>query len=193
MVIYSPSFTQMQNKTRAPIALKDIAVVGLMVAMIEVAKAAMSFLPNIELTSFLLIVYTLVFGAKTLLAVPVFILIEGAIYGFGIWWVMYLYAWPLLVFVTLLFRKKDSVWFFSIESGVFGLLFGALCAIPYFFIGAADSSVQSGINMAVTWWIAGIPWDIGHCISNFVFMLVLYYPVRKVLKRCYCILYTSEN
>lgn len=183
--------TKSRKGSSFQLAIKDIAVIGLMVATIEAAKAAMAFLPNIELTSFLLILYTLVFGVKTLLAVPVFILIEGAVYGFGIWWVMYLYAWPLLVLVTLFFRKKDSVWFFSILSGVFGLLFGALCAIPYFFIGAADGNLQSGITMAVTWWIAGIPWDITHCVANFALMLVLYRPVRKVLTYCYRMLFVQ--
>lgn len=177
------------NITLKDITLKDIAVTGLMVAIIEVAKMALSFLPNVELTSFLLILYTLTFGIKTVFTVPVFILLEGTVYGFNIWWIMYLYAWPLLVILTLLFRKNQSVWFWSILSAIFGLSFGALCAIPYFFIGWVNGTLLNGVTAAVTWWIAGIPWDIVHCIGNFAIMLILYHPVRAVLKRCYKILY----
>ena len=81
------------------ITVRDITLIGMMVAVIEVCKAALSFLPNIELTTFWLILFTLYFGRKILLVIPVFILIEGCIYGFGLWWVMYLYMWPFWCFL----------------------------------------------------------------------------------------------
>ncbi|MBQ9844610.1 MAG: hypothetical protein IJO54_00800 [Oscillospiraceae bacterium] len=146
---------------------------GMAVAIIEACKLVMQGLPNIEVTSFFVMLFTLVLGKRMLLVVPAFTLIEGCIYGFGIWWVMYLYAWPLLAFVTWLVRKKDSVFLYSIISGMFGLFFGALCSIPYFFIG--------GFAMMFNWWIAGIPFDLIHGASNFVIMLLLYRPVRKVM------------
>ncbi len=152
---------------------RDVAFMGMAVAIIEACKLVMQGLPNIEVTSFFVMLFTLVLGKKMLLVVPAFTLIEGCIYGFGIWWVMYLYAWPLLAFVTWLVRKKDSVFLYSIISGMFGLFFGALCSIPYFFIG--------GFAMMFNWWIAGIPFDLIHGASNFVIMLLLYRPVRKVM------------
>ena len=75
----------------------DVALVGMMVAVIEACKFAMAALPNVELTSFWVILFALCFGRRIYLVVPVFILIEGVVYGFGMWWFMYLYAWPLLV------------------------------------------------------------------------------------------------
>lgn len=154
-----------------------------MVAVIEVCKASLSFLPNIELTSFWLIMFTLFFGGKCALVVPVFILIEGCIYGFNTWWIMYLYAWPLLVLLTWIFRKQQSVWFWSILSGMFGLFFGLLCSLPYVVTGAVDGGIRGGLYAGFTWWVAGIPWDIVHCIGNFVLMTVLYYPVRTLMQK----------
>ena len=84
---------------------RDVAYMGMAVAIIEACKLVMQGLPNIEVTSFFVMLFTLVLGRKMLLVVPAFTLIEGCIYGFGIWWVMYLYAWPLLAFVTWLVRK----------------------------------------------------------------------------------------
>ena len=133
----------------------------------------MQGLPNIEVTSFFVMLFTLVLGKRMLLVVPAFTLIEGCIYGFGIWWVMYLYAWPMLALITWFVRKKDSVLLYSIISGIFGLFFGALCSIPYFFIG--------GFAMMFNWWIAGIPFDLIHGASNFLIMLLLYKPVRRVM------------
>lgn len=162
------------KKTRV-LSVKDIALIGMMTATIEVAKCALSFLPNIELVSFLIILYTLFFGKLIFLAIPVFILLEGCIYGFGLWWIMYLYAWPLLALLTLLFRRQKSPLFWSVLSALFGLFFGALCAIPYLFV--------SGPRGAFAWWAAGIPFDILHCVSNFFICLLLYTPMRRLLEK----------
>ena len=169
------------NKPR--IEIKDIAQIGLMVAVIEVCKAALAFLPNIELTSFWLIMFTLFFGWKIVAVVPVFILIEGSIYGMNLWWIMYLYIWPLLVLIVWLLRKNDSAVFWAVLSGVFGLCFGALCSIPYIVIGWSSGGFINGIRSGFVWWVAGIPWDFIHCAGNFVLMLILYRPVRSAMKK----------
>lgn len=162
---------------------KNIALIGVMVAIIEVCKACLTWAPNIELTSFWIILFSLYFGKHIFYAIPVFILLEGAIYGFGLWWIMYLYAWPLLALACRLLRKMNSALSWSILSGIFGLLFGLLCAIPYIFIGATGSGIMSGLQYAFGWWVAGIPWDIVHGIGNFVIMLVLYHPITRVMKK----------
>lgn len=161
---------------------KDIAQIGMMIAIIEVCKVVMAGIPNVELTSFWVIIFTLYFGRKILFVVPAFILIEGLMYGFGLWWIMYLYAWPILAFVTWKLRKMDSVLSYSILSGAFGLLFGFMCSLPYIFIGSAGADLTAGLHTAFAWWIAGIPWDLVHGAANFVIMLVLYHPIMRVMK-----------
>ncbi|WP_051204331.1 hypothetical protein [Butyrivibrio sp. VCD2006] len=168
--------------TNRKFSILDIAQIGIMVAVIEVSKLALSGMPNIELTSFWLIMFTLFFGWKIVVVVPVFILIEGAFYGIHIWWIMYLYAWPLLVFIAWIFRKNTSAILWAVISGIFGLCFGALCSIPYFVIGLSSGGVATGLRSAITWWIAGIPWDFIHCAGNFIIMLVLYYPISHAMK-----------
>ena len=156
----------------------DVALVALMVAVIEVFKFTMMGLPNIELTSFWLILFSKNFGKKVYYVVPVFTLIEGVIFGFNLWWISYLYVWPLLVLVTRIFRKNNSALTWAIISAVFGLSFGALCAIPYAFTG---TDLQSGLSIAFSWWVAGIPWDIAHCVGNFVLTLLLYKPLSEIM------------
>lgn len=165
----------MISKLNTHLHSKDIALIGVMVATIEVAKISLSFLPNIELVSLLIILYTIFFGRQIIYVVLTFVCIEGVLYGFGIWWIMYLYIWPLLALLAYIFRKQDSAWFWAILSGTYGLVFGFLCSLPYV--------VTSGIPAAFAYWIAGIPWDVLHCIGNFGLMLVLYVPLRNVLKR----------
>lgn len=158
----------------------DIAMIGMAIALIEVCKAVMMGLPNIELTTFWIIMFTLFFGRKILFVIPAFILIEGCMFGFGIWWVMYLYAWPLLALFTWIFRKQEHVLFWAVLSGLYGIFFGALCAVPYVVNGSFTGGIRSGIYAGFTWWVAGIPYDLLHCAGNFVLMLILYYPVKKI-------------
>ena len=162
---------------------RDIAMIGLMVAVIEVSKLALGFLPNIELTSFWLILFTLLFGWKIAVVIPMMILIEGCMYGFGLWWLMYLYSWPLLVVLAWMFRRQESVWFWAVLSGAFGLCFGALGTAAYFFVGASQGTLSARLSAAFAWWVAGIPWDIVHCIGNFTLMLFLYRPFRSIVER----------
>ena len=166
-------FTQKQNNSK--LTIKDITIMALMVAIIEVCKFALAHIPNVELTSFWIIMFTLYFGKRIFYIIPVFILIEGAVYGIHLWWIMYLYAWPLLAIVTLLLRKMKGAWEWSMVSGIFGLMFGFLCAIPYIF--------TSGIYGAFAYWVAGIPFDLIHGIANFLIMLVLYTPLNTVMSK----------
>ena len=50
-------------------SIKDIAYIGMAVALIESCKVALSFLPNIELTSFWLIMFTLFMGWKAFIII----------------------------------------------------------------------------------------------------------------------------
>lgn len=163
----------MNTKRNFQLTIKDIATIGIMVATLEGGKLALSFLPNVEVVTLLIILYTLCFGLKVLYAVFAFVCIETFLYGFGLWVIMYLYVWPLLACITYLFKKQTGTFFWSVLSGFFGLFYGAFCAIPYIFI--------SGFSGAFAWWIAGIPFDILHCVSNFTLMLILYKPLNSTL------------
>lgn len=155
--------------------IKDIAYTGMMIAVLEAVKQALAFIPNVELVSFFIIIFTLYFGWKAVPAVYAFVFIEFFIWGFGIWSICYLYVWMILVILTMIFRKKDNVFLFSAVSGAFGLAFGGLCAVTYIFI--------SGPHGALGWWMAGIPFDVIHGIANFALCLTLYIPIRKVFDR----------
>lgn len=173
----------MEEKKSNKLTVKDIAVIGMMIAVIEVCKVALAWAPNIELTTFWVILFSLYFGKKIYFVIPAFIIIEGAMYGIHIWWFMYLYIWPLLAIVARLFRKMESALSWAIFSCIFGLFFGFLCSFPYVFIGAWNGGIVNGLRMAFAWWVAGIPYDILHGVGNFVLMLVLYHPITGVMKK----------
>ena len=145
-----------------------------MAALLEVSKLALSWLANVELVSFLVLLFACYFGWRALPAVLAFVGLEILVWGVNIWTISYLYLWPLLALIGIALHNMKPTLGWALVSGVFGLLFGALCAIPYLFIG--------GWQFAVSWWIAGIPFDLIHCVGNFVLMLVLYRPVRRAME-----------
>lgn len=156
-------------------SVKDIAYTGMMIAVLEAVKQALASIPNVELVSFFIVIFTIYFGWKAVPAVYAFVFIEFFVWGFGLWSISYLYVWMVLLMITMIFRKKSSIFLFSTVSGLFGLSFGALCAFTTLFV--------SGPHAALGWWIAGIPFDVVHGISNFALMLALYIPVRKIFER----------
>ncbi|MDL2295740.1 hypothetical protein LJC18_02910 [Lachnospiraceae bacterium OttesenSCG-928-E19] len=146
-----------------------------MAALLLVGQVGLAFLPNIEVVSLLIIIYTLVFEKRTLYIIYVFALLEGMMYGFGIWWIMYLYVWTILYLIVRVCRKNESVMLWAILSAFFGLGFGALCAVPY--------AVAGGIGAGIAWWGAGILFDVIHGIGNFFVVLVLFKPVYYVVSK----------
>lgn len=149
---------------------RQIVTSGLLAALVFALKVAMAGLPNIEPVTLLLIMYTLHLPKLALYITFVYIFLEAATFGLGMWTVNYLYIWPLLLLLTWLLRRNRSAIVWATFSGAFGLCYGALCAIPW--------AVTGGIYAGLSYWVSGIPYDIAHCIGNAVLMLVLYKPLQ---------------
>lgn len=148
---------------------------GLMTALLFMGQVFLAVFPNIEVVSLLIILYTRFLGKKVYFIIYAFVLLEGFFYGFGIWWFSYLYIWSILAGIAGFFHKNDSILFWSILSGFYGLAFGALCAIPYLIAG--------GLAAGVSYWISGLMFDITHCIGNFFLCLVLFHPLSLLMER----------
>ena len=159
--------------------LREILILALIAAMMVATQVAMSVLPNVHLVAVFVILAVLLFGWKSFFSIYIFVVLEALIYGFSIWVINYLYVWAVLALVVLAFRNNRSRLFWGAVSGLFGLCFGALCAIPYWCI--------DGWPMAVSYWMSGIPYDLIHCVSNAVLTYLLLMPLYdlcvKLLKR----------
>ena len=153
----------------------EITTLSLMGALIFAAKFALASLPNININAVLIILTTVFFGWKALYSVGIYVMLEGLVFGFQIWWISYVFVWPLLVVVAMAFRKNDSALIWAVIAALWGLLFGPLMYIPYF-------CILGGWKGYFAMWIAGIPYDLTHAAGNFVFTLVLYPPLHKVME-----------
>lgn len=132
----------------------EIVLLGMLGAIAFVCQVSLIFLPNIEVVSILFIVYTRTFGKKALFPIYVFVLLEGIFWGFGSWWIMYLYIWTILWGISMIFHRNDSSIAWAVINGAYGLCFGALCSIT--------QGILFGIGSGFAYFISGIPFDIVH-------------------------------
>ena len=163
--------------SRLKLTLRQVVLFGILAALTFGLKVAMSGLPNIEPVSLMVMLFAVIFGWKALYPIYLYVMMEILFYGIGLWNINYLYIWAVLMIAAMLLRKAESPIFWAILSGVFGLLFGALCGIVDIFIG--------GIGYAAAKWVSGIPFDIAHCAGNFVIALLLFRPLRRLLEKLY--------
>lgn len=161
----------------AKLTVREITLFGMLAALTFGAKWVMAGLPNIEPVSLMVMIFGAVFGWKALFPVAVYVAAEILFYGLGPWNINYLYVWPLLASLAFLMRKMRHPLGWAILSGMFGLMFGLLCAPVDVFIG--------GCSYAVSKWVSGILFDLTHCAGNFVIALLLFVPLRNLTEKMY--------
>lgn len=156
---------------------KELILYALLGAILVISQISLSFLPNIELISLFIIIFSLVYDKKILYSIIIFLFIMGSIYGFRGWWIGYLIIWPLLSIITLVLKKyiMEKYLLLSIFSGFFGLIFGFLYSIPYF--------IFVSPTFGLTYWIRGIPYDLIHMLGNYFIMIFLGKIIYNLLSK----------
>ena len=165
----------MHTSVSSRISVSEIVQLAALTAIMIATKEIMNLLPNIHLTTTFIILGAMLYGWKVLYAVFGFVVVQGLLYGFGSWFFMYLYSWPICAILAVLFRQSRSRFFWAAFAGLQGLTFGALCSITYLFIG--------GFQTMLAYWVAGIPFDLIHGASNAVVAFVLLMPLYQLVNK----------
>ena len=155
-----------------------MAIYSMLAALMFCSKVIMDALPNIHLIGTLIMVYTLVFRARALIPLYLFIFMAGLYGGFGLWWLPYLYIWAILWAITMLLPKKMpnavAAVVYPVVCGLFGIFFGTLYAPVW--------AIVAGFNLeqTIAWIVSGLSFDVLHAIGNAAIgCLVL--PLSKIL------------
>ena len=161
------------------ITIKEVAVFGVLGAMIFASKIVMEFLPNIHIIGVLLISITAVYRIKAIYSLSVFILLTGLLNGFPFWWIPYLYIWFPLVSLALLIPENTSP---KIAIPLY-IIINALHGFTYGILYSPVQALLFGLDFRgmISWIIAGLPFDFIHGISN-LFCGMLIYPIILALK-----------
>lgn len=163
-----------------PYYIKRIALIAVFSAMLTGAKFALSWIPNVEIVTLLLVVFAYSYGIKYAMPVAVvFSLTDILIYGFGYWVLSYIIHWNALVLAICILKNKGvkSEYIYALAVCIMTFLFG-------FSSSFIDVSLSGGfINFGsrfLTYYIAGAVFYIVHIACNTVFVLILFKPLSDV-------------
>lgn len=159
---------------------REMTIFAMLGALMFCGKLIMEFVPNVHPLGLLVMTYTVVYRRRAIIPIIVYLLLQGIYAGFNLWWIPYLYLWPLLWGVTMLLPKnmpaKRAMVVYPIVCALFGLCYGTLYS--------PAQAIMFGLNFKgmITWIIAGLPYDIIHCIGNLAAGLLVL-PLSKLLKK----------
>ncbi len=168
------------SRNRRKLSVREMAVFAMLGALAFCSKLLMEFAPNIHFLGMFTMLFAIVYRLKGMIPMFIFIFLIGFFYGFNVWWIPYLYLFPLLFFLTLLLPqtmpKKVAVPVYMALCGLFGLSYGVLYA-PF------EAIVRGFSLQAMLTWIAfGFPYDVLHAVGN-VAAASLLVPLAELLRK----------
>ncbi|MDR0821302.1 MAG: hypothetical protein LBN40_02395 [Oscillospiraceae bacterium] len=161
------------NKQSLPLA--ELVTFALFGAIMFVCKIALTFIPNVHLSAMFIAAFTLVYRAKALIPLYVYVTLDGLFVGFSMFWLPNLYIWLPLWGVFMLVRQP-KMWLVMLICSLHGLSFGTLYA--------PTQALMFGLSLKgmFAWIIAGIPFDLVHASGNML-ASTLALPLVKLLRR----------
>lgn len=161
------------------LTIREIAVFGMLGALMYASKAAMELAPNIHLLGVFTVAFTVVYRQKALYPIYIYVMLNGIFCGFAAWWIPYLYMWALLWGAVMLLPRH-------MPAKVRPLVYMSVCAAHGFLFGTLYAPAQALLfgfdrKRTIAWIIAGLPYDCIHGVSNF-FCGILIVPVISVLQ-----------
>ncbi|RWZ60895.1 ECF transporter S component [Halobacillus fulvus] len=151
-----------------------ITLMAMLAAMAVAGRVAFAHLPNIQPVTAIIILTGFWLGPSAGIIMSLLVtFVSNMVLGMGYWTIWQIISWSLIgIFAGLLGKvwSKMPVWVLS-AFGIFsGLLFGLIISL----------TMRAAGQPFWAYYIAGLPMDINHAISNAVFILVLS-PVLGVL------------
>jgi energy-coupling factor transport system substrate-specific component len=158
--------------------IRNMTLIAICAAILFVQQIALSFLPNIQFTTLLVIIYTKVLGfKKTSMIVVVHVLAIGFFSPTGTLNPIYLPAmligWLLIpILLSTVFKKMNQAFSLSLFALVFGFVYGWIF-IPFsvFFLNVPF----------LEYFLMDLPFEIIMAVNNFITVLWLYDILKKVL------------
>ncbi len=158
---------------------KEIAVFGMLGAVMFASKMLMEILPNIHLLGTFIVAITVVYRKKALYPIYIYVLLNGIFAGFAMWWIPYLYIWTVLWAAVMLLPK-------NMPPKIAPTVYAVVCSLHGFCYGILYAPAQAlmfGLNFksVLAWIAAGFSFDVIHGISNLC-CGVMIVPLIKLLR-----------
>lgn len=177
----NPRPTRVSRRKKALLTVYEIAVFGMLGALMMASDLVMNIIPNVHLVGVMIVVLTVTYRWKALFPIYVYVLLIGLMEGIGTWWIPYLYVWTLLWGMVMLLPKRMPTWLspivYAMVCGLHGFAFGFL------WIPAQMLLMSFTWKQALVWWEFGFfTADIPHGVGNLVGS-TLVVPVVNLIRK----------
>ncbi len=154
--------------------IRDLVEIAILTTILFVVEQLLTFIPNVQLTFLLIIVYSKVFKTrKTLIVILLHVLLDNLFMGtFNIIYLPCMFIGYSIIPITLYIIKTNNEFILSLLSVIFSFIYCFLFVIP--------SVITTGVNF-FDYLIADIFFTIILSISSFVSVLWLYKPLSTRL------------
>ena len=157
---------------------KDITIIAVLSSILLIQKYVLSFLPNISLTIFLIVLYSKTLKTnKTILIIFIYCILDNLIMGsFSIIYTPFMFlGWILIpILLNSLFKSINKP---------FGLsLLGILFSFTYSLINIIPNILFMNIRF-LPYFLSDIPFELSLAASSFFAILFLYKPCSKVISK----------
>lgn len=163
-------------RNKMKLNIKDITRISLFVALSSLSRIGMSSLPNIQLTTIIIILITVNFGLRYGLLVAILTPVtSNLILGTGVWTIWQMISWSLVAIFSFIFKKfKNNIYIMSLVSLISGYIFGFSISI--------QSAWTYGLNMEkfIVYYLSGLSFDILHSVSNMVFCILTLKKINNI-------------
>jgi energy-coupling factor transport system substrate-specific component len=170
-----------QSKRKPALNVREMVLFALFGGLMFAQKFLLEQLMSVQFMALLVVSATLVYRAKALYPLYVYVLLYGIRAGFSAWWLPEVYIWlPLWGMAMVLPRnlpRKFATPMYMLACGVHGLAFGTLFA-PVWALYAHLSW-----KATLSWIAAGlVTADAIHCVNNIVWGLLVL-PLADLLRK----------
>ncbi len=156
---------------------KRMLMIALSIAILFTQEQLLMFIPNVQLTVLLIILFVSVFSFKeSITMITAYVFLDSLFMGgFNVFYMVpMMLAWYLIPFSyhTFLRRTKNELKL-ALFALVFGFVYGWMF-IPF-------NMIQTGIPNFIPYLIADIPFELIMAATGFLTVLWIYKPLYKVL------------
>ena len=157
---------------------KDLVLIALLTSIIFLQEQLLSFIPNVQLTFFLIVLYSKKLGiVKSSLIILIYVIIDNLIGGsFSLLFI------PFMLIGLLLIPFSLNTIFKKVESNLSLAILGIMYSFIYSFINIIPGCIMFNLTFK-EYLINDLYWEIILVINSFVTILLLYNSCSKIFDR----------
>lgn len=154
-----------------------LTLIAMLTSLAVAGRMALANLPNIQPVTAIIIIAGFWLGPSAgILIALLTTIVSNMLLGMGFWTIWQIVAWSLIGIIAGIIGKywsKLPAWGLSIYGFISGLLYGVILSL----------TMRAAGQPFWAYYLAGLPMDINHAISNTVFILVLSPILGKLFQR----------